>query len=437
MPEVYNNVTAIAPLGGSGNRLLPLTIYTPKHLLPIANTTLFNGSLKAWARQGVRKFILGVTGYENRIQTYRFFGHGGRLEGDFPGIEFRYASYHDREYKDRGSADVFSWALNHYREETHGDDILLINGDNLSDTSLEDFYQFHKDKKALLSIAVKGLEPEDPRLKEFGTVVFDDKSMKVSRFVEKSPEPPSRFANSAILLFSPEIYDVLDSPGVRDLVMQLMASGKRFDIGANLIPYVVGMTSDVYAFPISGQWSDVGTPHSFRSTTNDILHGEYPHMVLDYHDNVGDSLVHRTTRNRIGDDRLKAQLKGRCIVGKDVDIGTNSVIRNSVLDDYCNIGSDVHIDGITTVFPFARIEDGARVANAIIGYNTIIGQRASLASGSVIADDLNIPAEFSIGVDWRVADNAHASKILDPENKYAVVGKLDEISAFAFRPEQR
>lgn len=428
-------ITAIAPLGGSGVRLYPLTVDTPKHLLPIANSTIFNASVKGWARQGVRRFILGVTGYDNRVQTYRFFGHGGRLERDFPGIEFLYSNYHDIEYKDRGSADVFLWAMNHYKDGLKGHDILLINGDNLSDTSLDDFYAAHKERKAVLSIAVKGLEQDDPRLKEFGTVVFDDRTMKVTQFVEKSPNPPSRYANTGICLFSPEISEVFTSPEISRIISQLRAENRGFDVGGHLIPFMVGNGIDVYAYPLGGSWSDVGTPHSYRSATNDILHGEYPQISLDYYEQVGDSLVHSTTKKHLGDAKLRARLKGRCIVGKNVEIGSDSTVRNSVIDDNCHIGNGVHIDGVTTVFPFTRIEDGAKVANSIIGYNVIVGQRANLAPGSVLADDLNIPADFKIGVDWRVVGNPHRNKVMNPDNKYLVVAELDEIDAFAFLPK--
>ncbi|MBS3051094.1 MAG: NDP-sugar synthase [Candidatus Aenigmarchaeota archaeon] len=439
------DITAIAPLGGSGTRLYPLTIETPKHLLPIATSTIFNRSVKWWASQGIRRFVLGVTGYDNRVQTYRFFAHGGRLEREFPEIEFRYSNYHDREYADRGSADVFMWALDHYKDDLRGQDILLINGDNLSETSLDDFYAAHKDRKAALSIAVKGLEHDDPRLRDFGTVVFDDRTMKVTQFVEKSLNPPSRFANAAICLFSPEIMETFASPEISGIISELRAENRGFDVGGRLIPFMVKNGFDVYAYPLNGLWSDIGTPHSYRGTTDDILRGGYPQFrsneesktqagkELDYYERVGDSLVHTTTKKRLGDARLKASLKGHCIIGKDVDIGPGSTIRNSVIDDSCYLGNGVHIDGVTTAFPFVRIEDGARVANSIIGYNVIVGHGANLAPGSVLADNLNIPADFEIGVDWRVVGNAHRNKVMDPKNNYAVVEELEEMDAFAFR----
>jgi NDP-sugar pyrophosphorylase family protein len=149
-------VTAVVPLGGSGTRLYPITLEVPKHLAPIANRSIFHASSEQYATQGVRTFILGVTGYDNRVQSYSFFGHGGRFNTlELPkGVEFFYATYEDRDYKEKGSADVFFWVLDNYKPVMDGNDILQINGDNLSDLSFENFYEAHKKRDALVKQAM-------------------------------------------------------------------------------------------------------------------------------------------------------------------------------------------------------------------------------------------------------------------------------------------
>ena len=429
------DITAIVPLGGGGTRLYPLTVNTPKHLIPIANRALFHAAAEHWASQGVKTFIFGVTGFDNRVQSYQFFGHGGRFKSFAPSgeVDFYYANYEDRDYRDdkKGSADVFLWSLDKYRGIMGNNHALLINGDNLSNTSLEDFYESHRRRKALLTIAVKGLELDDPLLRGFGTVAFDDKTMRVSDFVEKSSSPLSRYANTAICLFSPEIREVLRSREVSDGLDEIRKAKGRLDVGNDLIPLLTKLGADVYAHPLNGSWSDVGTPHSYRTTTNDILHGEYPHIRLGGYERLGNAMVHRTTRKLMGDKLRRVTFEGKCIVGSNVEIGKNTVIKNSAIGANSYIGNDVIVDGVTTLFPFARVENNARLSNCVVGYNTTVGERSSVDAGAVLGDDLYIPADFQIGVDWRVAKAEYKDRVRGAG--YTIVEDIKDLDAFLFK----
>lgn len=430
-------VTAIVPLGGSGTRLYPVTLKVPKHLAPIANRSIFHAASEQYARQGVRTFILGVTGYDNRVQSYSFFGHGGRFNAlDIPkDVDFFYATYEDREYRNKGSADVFLWALENYTPIISDNDILLINGDNLSDLSFESFYDAHKRRNALLTIAVKGLEQDDPLLKGFGTVAFNDRSMEVTAFKEKSSEPASRYTNTAICLFSPRVYDVLASSDVKRLMNEASGDSPR-DVGKHLIPTLVDLRLGVYAYPLSGAWSDIGTPHSYRVTTNDILHGQYPHIQWRNYTQLtgaGDVMVHGTTKRLMGDRLKGVKFEGKCIVGSNVKIGHRTSVKNSVIGANIEIGENVHIDGITTLFPYVRVEDGARVSNSIVGYDTTIGKNCVVGAGVVLGHNLSIPDGFEMGVDWRVAGMEHMDEVQRAGYKVEMEFNNWETPAFVFR----
>lgn len=412
-------ITAIAPVGGGGTRLYPLTLGTPKPLVPIGNNAIFQAALEGWVRQGVYRVVLAPSP-ETAVPLYRYFkrgeGFGSRL--GIPGLEFHYTNY-----MDNGNADAFMHALNQYNgSDSH---VLLINGDNLSDINLRDMYEAHNQSGALLTIAVKGLEQDDPRLKGFGTVVFNPDTMKVSYFVEKSPNPPSRYANTAICLFSPEIRKIMNS----DKMERFITGLRKFDVGGNLIPYLVENGQKVYAFPITGAWSDIGTPHSFRDATYDILHGEY---LVDYSRNYGrrgNAWVHRSNPNGFPD----VEFIGSVVVGSDVKIGHGTRITDSVISDCCEIGSGVEIRGVSTVMPFARIEDGVHLTNCIVGHGTTVGREAIIRSGSVVGDDLFIPSGKIIGVDVRVAkkNNDYYERAL---KLYQVVNEFEYngVPAFTF-----
>lgn len=226
------NITVVSPLGGSGTRLYPLTLGRPKPLIPIANTPIFEAAVIEWIKQGVTDFIFGVTGYANRVGMYDHFNHGGRFKTNFPNVRFLYANYNDDEFSRKGSADVFLWSLNHYREMIGNNDVLLINGDNLSKVDLGDLCESHRQKQAVLTIAVKGLPQNDPRLTDLGTVTFDPNTARVTRFDEKSKTPYSNYGNTAICLFSPKFYDVINSKEMRELLAE--HEGRQLDVGGAL-----------------------------------------------------------------------------------------------------------------------------------------------------------------------------------------------------------
>ena len=429
-------ITAIVPLGGSGTRLYPLTLDTPKHLVPVANRTLLYAAAGEWARQGVGDFILGATGYSNRVASYRFFGHGGRFKADLPGnTRVYYANYDDREFSRKGSGDVFLWILGQYRSIINGNDILSINGDNLSNVDLAEFYGMHKDKKALLTIAVKGFEHEDPGLQGFGTVTFDPVTVRVSKFQEKSPKPESRYANTAICLFSPEIYKIAGSASMKKLLKELDEEGKPLDVGGGLIPFLVDEGHDIFAYPITSEWSDVGTPGSYRAATRDVLHGQYEFRFGDYQ-RRGNHLIHEDTIRLLGEGMERIKLGGRCIVGAGAIIQEGAEIENSVIGDNSYIGKDAEIKGVTTLLPFAQIEKNCVLTDCIIGHNTVIGKGSVISSGSVIGDDLHIPEGTTVGIGQRVAHADHEKAIrearVDSRPMYHIKGEIKGAGAIVF-----
>ncbi|MBI4010492.1 MAG: NDP-sugar synthase [Candidatus Aenigmarchaeota archaeon] len=429
-----NGITAISPLGGSGTRLYPLTLDTPKHLLPIGNRAIFHAATEYLAQQGIIDFILGVTGYRNRVDTHRFFGYGGRFRAQGLNPRIHYANYDDLVYRNKGSGDVFLWTLTNYRDLIGNNHVLLVNGDNLSNIDLGEFYEAHRQKDAVLTIAVKELEPKDPRLPNFGTVVFDSKTARVSEFVEKSEDPPSSYVNTAICLFSPEIYEVANSREMRDLMKELEETNKPLDVGGRLIPSLVKWGVKVFAYPLTGAWSDVGTPNSYSETTRDILYGEYPILHRMYVQRRGadwEALVHDDTVRRLGNRSERINFVGRCILGSNVTIGDGTLIQNSVIGDNAYIGSGVIIEE-TTLMPFTRVEDGVHIRAGIVGHNTIIGSNSVISPGAVLGDDLYIPPEYNVGIGQRLASTRHLAVVR--RAGYKIGDELSGLEAFAFTP---
>lgn len=425
--EKKYDIAVIAPVGGGGTRLYPLTIKRPKPLIYLANRALFQAAVEEWACQGVERFILAPT-RENRIPIYDFFKNG---EG-FSGRIGRDVSFYYTNYDDKGNADAVREAVKVYGKMVGNKHILLINGDNLSNINLDELYQAHMQTGAYLTIAVKELDLDDPILKGFGTVQFDPKTMKVNSFEEKSSSPTSPYANTAICLLSPEFCDFALSDEMAEYAADRIENKGNFDIGRDLIPYLVGSGRDVYAYTRTKEWSDIGTPRSFREATGDILYGLYPMKPKKYVRRYGDgweAWVHEATEYLMGESLKDVVFKGRNIIGSCVEIAPGSEICDSVLCDNSKIGINgedlpsraVDIEN-TTVMPYARVLN-YRLDGCIVGNNTTIDRQAVVNPLAVIGCNLVIPAGISIGTGHRADRIEHLDKVAKAgykiEDKYA------------------
>lgn len=129
---------AIVLAGGRGRRLAPLTTVFPKPLAPIGDVPIIDIVLRQLRWHGIREVTISVGYLGELIQAY-FATRGG-----VPGLDITYV----REDTPLGTAGPL--ALLDNRDE----DILVINGDVLSDFAYSDLIAFHLEKRPALSIAV-------------------------------------------------------------------------------------------------------------------------------------------------------------------------------------------------------------------------------------------------------------------------------------------
>jgi mannose-1-phosphate guanylyltransferase len=115
----------------------------------------------------------------------------------------------------------------------------IIYADNLTNTSLSDFYDFHTSQPHNFTMAL--FETNDP--KNCGIVTID-KYRTVVDFEEKPANPTSNLANAGLYVASPAVIDLIDS------------SKTPADIGFDLLPLLVGKMS---GYKINDYLIDIGT----------------------------------------------------------------------------------------------------------------------------------------------------------------------------------
>jgi len=222
---------AIILAGGLGTRLYPLTRKTAKCMLLIDGKPLLEHIIRYLASYGFKEII--VTLGSKRKQIIDYFGDGSKYN-----VNLLYSI----EGKPLGTAGSFKNAEK-YLDET----ILVMQGDTLTNFNLKKIIAFHKERKAIVTIALTPVK--DPT--GYGIAIID-KQGRIIRFAEKPQNLFSNLANSGIYVVEREVLDYIPK-------------GRIFDFSKDLFPRLLEKKLPVYGIKMDGYWFDIGTPASCKN----------------------------------------------------------------------------------------------------------------------------------------------------------------------------
>jgi mannose-1-phosphate guanylyltransferase len=327
------SMEAILLVGGQGTRLRPLTINTPKPMLPVAGVPCTEHQIARAREAGVTRIILG-TSY--RAEVFRaYFGDGAGL-----GVELVYAV----EDHPMGTGGAIRHVTDHLLSGPD-DPVLVFNGDVLSGVDLRHLLAVHADTSAAVTLYLTRVE--DPRA--FGLVPTDAEG-RVTAFLEK-PSTPEEIVtdqiNAGCYAFRRSVIDVIP-PGrpvsvERETFPRLLAAGARLQ----------GVVDE-------GYWLDLGTPLAFVRGSADLVLGHAPSPAVP--GPTGEFLV--LPGAEVSSEAL---LSGGTVVGSGATVGAGAEVHASVL------------------FDGAVVAAGAVVRDSAVGAGAIIGAGASL-DGVVVGD---------------------------------------------------
>ncbi|MDQ1374552.1 MAG: mannose-phosphate guanylyltransferase [Actinomycetota bacterium] len=329
---------AVVLAGGEGTRLRPLTLTTPKPVMPLAGRPFLSFMLDWMARHGVDEALLAL-GYKSD-EVHRVLGeeqHGMRL---------RYLI----EDEPLGTAGPLRLAADEGMLAGSGP-VLVVNGDCLTDFDLTAQLRQHAATGASGTIALAAVEDTA----SYGVVPTKDGG-EVEAFLEKQPGPaPTNRINAGTYVLDRGVVDTIPA-------------GRAVSIEREVFPQLVG--HGLYGFPFDGYWIDIGTPERYLEATYDLLAGRVE-SELPPRDET-DSLIYDgciTSGARIGPLSL---------VGRHCSVGDRSVVERAVLHDDVRVGRDCTITE-AIVAEGARLEDRVRVEPG-----SIVGAGAVIAAGTVV-----------------------------------------------------
>jgi mannose-1-phosphate guanylyltransferase len=334
-------VKAVVLVGGFGTRLRPLTLTTPKQMLPILHKPMIEHVLEHLASHGITEAVLSM-GY--RPDAFADAYPDGRCAG----VGLHYAI--EAEPLDTAGAIRFA-ALDAGIDER----FVVVNGDVLTDLDLGELVAFHDAHGGEGTIALH--QVDDPSA--FG-VVPTDADGKVEAFVEKPTreEAPTDLINAGTYVLEASVLDRI-------------ADGRKVSIDREVFP---AMVADGVLYAMSGNtyWIDTGTPVKYLQSQLDLLDGLRGEPAEGIHPDATVSPEAKVSRSVVG-------------AGAVVDAG--AVVRDAVLLPGAHVGTGAVIDR-AVLGRGATVERGARIDDlAVLGDRAVVGADLRVSGGSVGVDE--------------------------------------------------
>ncbi|MER5926386.1 NDP-sugar synthase [Streptomyces mirabilis] len=324
---------AILLVGGKGTRLRPLTVNTPKPMVPAAGVPFLTHQLARARAAGVEHIVLATSYLAEVFEPY--FGDGSGL-----GLHIEYVT----EEEPLGTGGAIRNVAARLRSGPD-EPVLIFNGDILTGLDIRALVATHETTGADVSLHLTRVE--DPRA--YG-LVPTEATGRVTAFLEK-PQTPEEIVtdqiNAGAYVFRRSVIDTI--PAGRPVSVERETFPELLATGAHL----QGMVDSTY-------WLDLGTPQAFVRGSADLVLGRAPSPAVP--GRCGDRLVLPTAR--VAPD---AKLTGGTVVG-----------------DGARIGEGARITG-STILSGAVVEPGAVITDSLIGTRAHIGERTIL-SGAVIGD---------------------------------------------------
>src|SRR5512140_1416075 len=231
---------AILLAGGKGTRLRPLTIHTPKPIVPIFGRPFLRYQIDLLHQvPEIDEVILSLNYQPRRIEE--MFGDGKDL-----GVKLSYVV----EPQPLGTAGAVKYA-----NKSLDEPVVVFNGDILTEVDVAAVLRLHRERRAKATIVLTPVE--NPTA--YGLVETDAEG-NVRRFLEK-PKPEEITCdtiNAGIYVLEPETFDRIPKD-------------TAWSIERSFFPSLVERQETFVAYVYNGYWIDIGTPEKYVAVHRDIM----------------------------------------------------------------------------------------------------------------------------------------------------------------------
>jgi mannose-1-phosphate guanylyltransferase len=318
---------AVVLVGGFGTRLRPLTLTTPKPMLPIGRVPMVERIVERLVAGGVDEVVLALGFGSDAFQT-------AYPDGLCAGAKLVYAT--EPEPLDTAGAVAFA-----ARFVGIDDTFVVVNGDILTDLDVADMVAAHRASGARGTIHLT--EVEDPSA--FGVADLD--GTRIVRFVEKpgAGEAPSNLINAGTYVLEASVLD-------------LVPVGARVSIEREVFP-ILAAEGSLVGHSTNDYWLDTGRPEQYLQANTDLVIG-------------------------------RPGVTSPSCAPDDAHVADSATVTSSIIGHGCSVGGDASIIG-SVLLDNVRVDHGSRISASILGRGAKVGAGASLqgvvlGDDAVVAD---------------------------------------------------
>ncbi len=186
---------------GLGTRLYPITSDRPKALVKVSDKALIEIVINKLIKSGITEIIINVHHYAQQVKD---FVHSK----DNFGIEIHFSDETGQLLDTGGGLKKASWFLN-------GDEPFLVyNVDILSDIDLKKLVEYHKNNKAISTLAVRKRETSRYLLFDKQLTLCAWENVKTGeKKIARDKSDLSQYAFSGIHIIDPSIFNLITKTG--------------------------------------------------------------------------------------------------------------------------------------------------------------------------------------------------------------------------------
>src|SRR4051794_26630223 len=340
---------AILLAGGKGTRLRPLTMHTPKPIVPILSRPFLHYQIDLLKQvPEIDEVILSLNYQPRRIEDV--FGDGTDV-----GLKIRYVVE---------PAPLGTGGAIRYASESLTDSVVVFNGDVLTQIDLGAVLALHRERKARATIVLTPV----PNPTAYGLVETDPDG-NVRRFLEK-PKPDEITCdtiNAGIYVLEPDAFDRIPKD-------------TAWSVERSFFPSLIENKETFVAYTYRGYWIDIGTPEKYTQVHRDIMDGryqappfagrapEYAFVAPDARVDEGVAIEGPVFIDEGAVVKAGARIGAYSVIGRQCHIEEDAVVRGSILWANTRVGREAHVE------------------DAILGRHCHVGRAATVSAGRVLGD---------------------------------------------------
>ncbi|CAB4569239.1 MAG: NTP transferase domain-containing protein [Actinobacteria bacterium] len=334
---------AILLVGGEGTRLRPLTLTTPKPMLPVAGYPITAHQIAKLADAGITEVML-ATSYRAEVFD------NWLANQDYLTIEIRVAV----EQTPLGTGGAIRNAADQLGLEV-GESVVVLNGDVLSGHNLKAQIDQYAASNAAGSLHLVSV----PDPSAFG-LVPTDASGRVTEFLEK-PKTPAEIVtdqiNAGCYILSFEL-------------VQRIAPGVPASVEREVFPAALADGVTMLGYLDNSYFLDLGTPFSYIQGSADLVQQIVPSPLIK---SKSEAIIHPSAKID-----PTAIIFGGSVISADAVIEAGAVVSGSI------------------VFDSARVGAGAQLFDSILGAKSHLVEDLALTR-VVISEHCQIEVEIPPG----------------------------------------